>query len=259
MQQAPPQGTKLAVQPALRISKRQHAAHVRPYSRASRDHSICTLAAQRDPPWAMTFDLRERETEWTDENKVLLTCSLLALLGTSFKHLALALVTYNHCLSSALVILQARLVTLFASEELNLDLKSVQQRMQDLVQVVPDLGGTSIATLCQHRNSLLASNYSKVSSIYICYICCAGLSAAEALCSSCVDCPAAGKKVHHMKPGLLASLLKDTSTIADRAIRLKELLPRINVSAMASRLPEVLLQVDAPQLHAGWLHAMSAH
>ena len=46
-----------------------------------------------------------------------------------------------------------------------------------------------------------------------------------------------------MKPGLLAALLRDTGTIADRAIRLKELLPRTNVSIMASKLPEILLQV----------------
>lgn len=35
-----------------------------------RDHSTCVLASEREPPWAMTFDLRERETEWTEENKV---------------------------------------------------------------------------------------------------------------------------------------------------------------------------------------------
>ena len=35
-----------------------------------RKHSTCMLASEREPPWAMTFDLRERETEWTDENKV---------------------------------------------------------------------------------------------------------------------------------------------------------------------------------------------
>lgn len=56
---------------------------------------------------------------------------------------------------------------------------------------------------------------------------------------------AAGKKVHTMKPGLLASLLRDTSLIADRAARLRELLPHTNVSAMASKLPEILLQVTS--------------
>ena len=34
------------------------------------------LASEREPPWAMTFDLRERETEWTQENKV--SCLTLA-------------------------------------------------------------------------------------------------------------------------------------------------------------------------------------
>ena len=48
-----------------------------------------------------------------------------------------------------------------------------------------------------------------------------------------------------MKPGLLASLLQDTNTIAQRAARLKELLPDINISAMASKQPELLLQVIA--------------
>ncbi len=53
----------------------------------------------------------------------------------------------------------------------------------------------------------------------------------------------AGKKVHHMKPGLLAALLRDTRVVADRAVRLKELLPHSNVSAMAAKQPELLLQV----------------
>lgn len=60
---------------------------------------------------------------------------------------------------------------------------------------------------------------------------------------------AVGKKVHTMKPGLLASLLQDTNLIAQRVARLKELLPHTNVSAMASKLPEVLLQVQTLKLH----------
>jgi hypothetical protein len=38
--------------------------------RTKREHSTCVSASEREPPWAMTFDLRERETEWTQENKV---------------------------------------------------------------------------------------------------------------------------------------------------------------------------------------------
>jgi len=38
--------------------------------RTQREQSTCVLANEREPPWAMTFDLRERETEWTQENKV---------------------------------------------------------------------------------------------------------------------------------------------------------------------------------------------
>ncbi|DBB03641.1 hypothetical protein WJX82_008762 [Trebouxia sp. C0006] len=121
--------------------------------RTKREHSTCVSASEREPPWAMTFDLRERETEWTQENK-------------------------------------ARLVTLFASHELGCDIEGVRERMQDLVQVLPDLS----------------------------------------------------KKVHHMKPGLLAALLRDTHVIADRAVRLRKLLPHTNVSAMAAKQPELLLQ-----------------
>ncbi|KAL3145878.1 hypothetical protein ABBQ38_015248 [Trebouxia sp. C0009 RCD-2024] len=121
--------------------------------RSNREHPTSVLASERPPPWVLTFDIRERETEWTDENK-------------------------------------ARLVSLFAGQELGCGVEGVQRRMQDLVQVVPDLG----------------------------------------------------KKVHTMKPGLLASLLRDTSLIAQRAARLRELLPHTNVSAMAAKLPEILLQ-----------------
>lgn len=121
--------------------------------RSQQERPIHVLVSEREPPWAMTFDLRERETEWTQENK-------------------------------------ARLVTLFASHELGCDIEGVQERMQDLVQVLPDLS----------------------------------------------------KKVHHMKPGLLAALLRDTHVVAERAVRLKELLPHTNVSAMAAKQPELLLQ-----------------
>lgn len=122
--------------------------------RSEQERPIHVLASEREPPWAMTFDLRERETEWTQENK-------------------------------------ARLVTLFASHELGCDIEGVQERMQDLVQVLPDLS----------------------------------------------------KKVHHMKPGLLAALLRDTHVVAERAVHLKELLPHTNVSAMAAKQPELLLQL----------------
>ena len=46
-----------------------------------------------------------------------------------------------------------------------------------------------------------------------------------------------------MKPGLLAALLRDTHVVAERAVHLKELLPHTNVSAMAAKQPELLLQV----------------
>ena len=61
----------------------------------------------------------------------------------------------------------------------------------------------------------------------------------------------AERRVHLMKPPLLAELLRDTAAVAERAVQLKQLLPRINVSAMASKQPELLLQVDPAVLH-GW-------
>lgn len=38
--------------------------------RSEQERPIHVSASEREPPWAMTFDLRERETEWTQENKV---------------------------------------------------------------------------------------------------------------------------------------------------------------------------------------------
>ena len=43
-------------------------------------------------------------------------------------------------IDSCYICLQARLVTLFASQELDTDLESMQRRMHDLVQIVPDFG-----------------------------------------------------------------------------------------------------------------------
>lgn len=53
-----------------------------------------------------------------------------------------------------------------------------------------------------------------------------------------------------MKPPLLAELLRDPAAIAERAVKLKQLLPQTNVSAMASKQPELLLQVTPAVLHA---------
>ena len=53
-----------------------------------------------------------------------------------------------------------------------------------------------------------------------------------------------------MKPPLLAELLRDPAAVAERAVKLKQLLPRTNVSAMASKQPELLLQVTPAVLHA---------
>lgn len=51
-----------------------------------------------------------------------------------------------------------------------------------------------------------------------------------------------------MKPPLLAELLRNTSAVAERAVRLRQLLPYTNVSVMASKQPELLLQVTVTSI-----------
>ncbi len=58
----------------MQLQKPRCAGKVRPS--ASSGHAIHTILwvqgaqARSRAPWAMTFDLRERDTEWTEENKV---------------------------------------------------------------------------------------------------------------------------------------------------------------------------------------------
>ncbi len=170
-------------------------------------------------------------------------------------------------------------MTLFASHELGCDIEGVRERMQDLVQVLPDLSKTIMLSQppCAGRIFAITNAYDacvvKQATPSHSTICCfwftsiAWCSGGFKLCCICTDISIpekglnqhicnggmpsssvhvhAGKKVHHMKPGLLAALLRDTHVIADRAVRLRELLPHTNVSAMAAKQPELLLQVIA--------------
>lgn len=104
-------------------------------------------------PWTLTFDLRERETIWTDENK-------------------------------------GRLVKIIASNQLNINHDELDARLQELDTVIPDLG----------------------------------------------------RKVHMMKPDLLAHLLQDLDRVTQKLISLKEIFPDANVSMMASKQPSLLLE-----------------
>ena len=54
-------------------------------------------------PWDLVFDLRERETEWSDAN-------------------------------------QARLVKILAQSDMHLSLEELQQRYKDVLALLPDLG-----------------------------------------------------------------------------------------------------------------------
>ena len=61
-----------------------------------REHSTCVLASERPPPWALTFDIRERETEWTDENKVSCTASQQRCAATTQRALCMTLPQLPH-------------------------------------------------------------------------------------------------------------------------------------------------------------------
>ncbi|KAK9823776.1 hypothetical protein WJX72_005419 [[Myrmecia] bisecta] len=72
---------------------------------SSGEESSTPAQAQQEgrPHWAMIFDLRERETEWTEAHK-------------------------------------HRLVRLIASQDLGEDLEVLDRRLRDLITLIPDLG-----------------------------------------------------------------------------------------------------------------------
>eukprot|EP00775_Hariotina_reticulata_P005263 gene5263-5498_t len=64
----------------------------------------CWDDAEKGAPWSLTFDLRERETDWTEANK-------------------------------------ARLVAIVAAQQLSLPTSEMEQRLDDLMLLLPDLAG----------------------------------------------------------------------------------------------------------------------
>ena len=77
---------------------------MRPCAPAPGGGACCARAPQPgDAPWSITFDLRERETLWTDENK-------------------------------------ARLVAIVAAEELRIPAEELDQALHSLMLLLPDLG-----------------------------------------------------------------------------------------------------------------------
>eukprot|EP00892_Ulva_mutabilis_P000923 jgi/Ulvmu1/10831/UM007_0005.1 len=106
-------------------------------------------------PWNMLFDLRERETVWTDENK-------------------------------------ARLVKIVAKKALNIPLDELQFRLDLLLAIIPDLE----------------------------------------------------QRVINMHPDDLAMLLSDPEAAATSVLQLRSVLPMVNVSELAAKMPS-LLRPDA--------------
>lgn len=133
----------------------------------------------RRAPWVMTFDLRERETIWTEENK-------------------------------------ARLVRIVASHQLDMELSEVEERLEALNTLLP---GISTFEFFVHS-----------------------------ACTSCVSTSLkcikiyTGEKVASIKPSLLAGLLQQGSGLVTRLINLKNLFPDANISELAVREPQILLQ-----------------
>eukprot|EP00877_Chromochloris_zofingiensis_P011719 jgi/Chrzof1/6800/Cz19g10070.t1 len=80
----------------------------------------------RQAPWNLTFDLRERETEWTEANK-------------------------------------ARLIAIIAAQQLDISMSDMEQRLDSLMLLLPDLAGrlssiqpAMVAALVQHLSLLPA-------------------------------------------------------------------------------------------------------
>ncbi|BDA50590.1 hypothetical protein COCOBI_16-2660 [Coccomyxa sp. Obi] len=120
---------------------------------ANSSSADASASPQRPIPWTLTFDLRERETIWTDENK-------------------------------------ARLVQIFAARKLGMDEHMVSYRLRQLTLLLPDLS----------------------------------------------------ERVSSMKPDLLADILRDPVTVAERCVGLRDGLPFANVSKLVAGDPALLLE-----------------
>lgn len=141
---------------------------------------------------------RERETLWTEEN-------------------------------------QARLVRIVAGYELNLEQAEVEQRLAQLLAILPGLGVYARSTRAAGMRPRSARSY---------------------LCAYCGRCPSTPRrrpvtmpepKLPYVKPSLLAELLRDPGAVMDKLLALKQLLPRADVGKVAVAQPQVLLEVR------GWL------
>ena len=60
-----------------------------------------------------------------------------------------------------------------------------------------------------------------------------------------------GTKVKSLRPAVLAELLRDQGSLAQRLVKLRQLLPYADVSALVAKQPDLLLQVLAGQKFPG--------
>jgi hypothetical protein len=106
---------------------------------------------QRPIPWSLTFDLRERETIWTDENKVQLWVPFECGFSTKGRESS-ALLSGEFLRSPrATSDSQARLVQLVAARELGVDQDIVSYRLRQLTLLLPDLSECGLSQLLLWR------------------------------------------------------------------------------------------------------------
>jgi hypothetical protein len=136
--------------------------------------------------------------------------------------------------------LQARLVRIVASHQLDLPLEEVEQRLGELVLLVPDLGACRAPARRRRGRNTCACTRMRVP---------AGRPAAAGRAgpSALPAAPArpAGDKLHRMTPQLLVDLLRRPELLPLRLIALRDVLPRANVSRIAAQRPQLLLQEPA--------------
>lgn len=154
-------------------SARQHGVYA--VSTGDRESSRVTA------PWNLTFDLRERETEWTEANQVpVVGCGMApaacGVLNPYFPDMTMAQVTaqrvhlehsiYSACQLASLstsspplrhpvhtplpccLTLQARLVALTAAQELAMPFADMEARLDTLAALLPDIGGRLASLRC---------------------------------------------------------------------------------------------------------------
>lgn len=162
------------------------------------------------PPWALTFDLRERETDWTPENQAIVLLQQARWLQ----------IHHSRCIQTAWMS-QARLVKLFAAEQLEIDVLEAELRVAQLCLLIPQL---SVLLLSNESISLPKARRQSRST------------------NSCSPC-FAGSRIKTMKPELLAQLLQDPAIVATRLANLREALPDLDLASLAALAPYILLKV----------------